>query len=222
VTETLVNLCFHGIGAPRRPMEPGEDAYWIGIDVLHGLLDEVADDPRVRISFDDGNSSDVELGLPALLERGLRATFYVVAGRLDQKGSLSGAEVRYLHDAGMEIGTHGMDHRSWRGLDRADAQRELVDARRRLEDTLGDVPVRHAALPLGRYDRRLLGQLRQLDYESVQTSDRRWCSPGAWLQPRFSVRAGETVADVRRDVLSRQPLAHRARSRATGLVKQLR
>ena len=25
----LLNLCFHGIGTPQRPLEPGEDAYWI-------------------------------------------------------------------------------------------------------------------------------------------------------------------------------------------------
>jgi peptidoglycan/xylan/chitin deacetylase (PgdA/CDA1 family) len=222
VTAAVINLCFHGVGEPGRPLEPGEEDYWIGADLLHGVLDEVADDPRVRISFDDGNSSDIELGLPALEERGLRATFYVLAGRLDQPGSLSRAEVRHLRDAGMEIGTHGMDHRPWRGLDRAASQRELVDARHRLEDTLGSGRIRHAALPLGRYDRRLLRQLRGLDYESVQTSDRRWCSADAWLQPRFSLRSGDTVQTVRRDVLSRAPIHHRVRSQVVGLVKRLR
>jgi len=35
----------------------------------------------VQLSFDDGNRSDVGIALPALLERELSATFFVVAGR---------------------------------------------------------------------------------------------------------------------------------------------
>ena len=47
----------------------------------------------MRISFDDGNASDLEIGLPALLERGLTATFFVLAGRLGRPGSLDADEV---------------------------------------------------------------------------------------------------------------------------------
>ena len=113
----VVNLCFHGIGTPARDTEPGEDAYWISTDLYRRVLDVVAEDPHVRISFDDGNASDVEIGLPGLVERGLTATFFVLAGRLDQPGSLAVDDVRALATAGMRIGSHGMDHRPWRGLD---------------------------------------------------------------------------------------------------------
>ena len=51
----------------------------------------------MRLSFDDGNSSDVEIALPALRERGLPRRFFVVAGRLDRPGSLSRDDVRELH-----------------------------------------------------------------------------------------------------------------------------
>ena len=100
----VVNVCFHGIGTPQRVLEPGEDSYWISRDTFLGVLDRVVDRDHVRLSFDDGNASDVEFALPALLERGLTATFFVVAGRLDQPGSLSRDDVRRLHDAGMTIG----------------------------------------------------------------------------------------------------------------------
>ncbi|WP_244931734.1 polysaccharide deacetylase family protein [Nocardioides sp. W7] len=219
--EPCLNLCFHGIGAPARELEPGEAPYWIGTELFHRILDEVADDPRVRLSFDDGNASDAETGLPALLERGLSATFFVLAGRLDQDGSLSRDQVLQLQQRGMRIGTHGMDHRPWRRMDPAVRERELVTARDRLEILLGE-PVEDAALPLGRYDRALLRRLRSLGYRSVHTSDRRWARDGDWIQPRFSLRAGDTLDGLRTSVLRRPPLPHRARGELVGLAKRLR
>ncbi len=153
----VINLCFHGIGTPRRTLEPGEDKYWVSVDAYHRILDAVMGDERVRINFDDGNLSDVEIGLPGLLDRNLTARFFVLAGRLDQGGSLSPEDVRRLTDAGMTVGSHGMDHVPWRGLAPHALHRELVDARSRLEEVTG-TPVDEAALPLGRYDRRVLGR----------------------------------------------------------------
>jgi peptidoglycan/xylan/chitin deacetylase (PgdA/CDA1 family) len=218
---TVVNLCFHGIGTPGRDTEPGEDAYWISADLYRRVLDLAADDPRVHISFDDGNASDVEIGLPRLVERGLSATFFVLAGRLDQPGSLSANDVRALAATGMRIGSHGMDHRPWRGLDDRELDRELVEARDRLSAAAA-APVDQAALPLGRYDRRLLGRIRRLGYSRLHTSDRTWARGDAWLQPRFSLRRGDTVDSVRREMLTRASAAHRAHRAAVITAKRLR
>ena len=62
-------ICFHGIGTPRRALEPGEDRYWIEIDQFHAMLDVIAATPDVGISFDDGNASDLDIGLAGLRER---------------------------------------------------------------------------------------------------------------------------------------------------------
>ena len=109
VAETCLNICFHGIGSPARDLEDGEAPYWVGRETFLRVLDEVATWPRVALSFDDGNASDIEIGLPALKDRGLQATFFVLAARLDQPGSLSRDAVRELHTAGMTMGSHGMD-----------------------------------------------------------------------------------------------------------------
>lgn len=217
----VVNVCFHGIGAPQRRLEPGEEAYWISEDVFLGVLDRVVSRPDVRLSFDDGNSSDVEIALPALLERGLVASFFVVAGRLDRPGSLSRDDVRLLHESGMTIGNHGMSHRPWRGLDPARRREEFVTARAVLQDVTGS-RIHDAALPLGRYDRTVLSELRPLGYRTVQTSDRRWAHPDSWLQPRYSLHHGDTVESVERGVLRRPPVASRARGALVGTVKRLR
>lgn len=217
----VVNVCFHGVGTPRRNLEPGEDVYWARRDTFLGVLDAVVGRHDVRLSFDDGNDSDTEIALPALQERGLTATFFVVAGRLDQPGSLSRDNVRHLHAAGMPIGNHGMWHRSWRGLDPACARDELVTAREALAEVIG-VPVRDAALPLGRYDRHLLDRLKVLDYRTVQTSDRLWARSDQWLQPRFSIHSDDTAASVEHDVLRPLPVPRRARGALVGIVKRRR
>lgn len=202
-------------------LEGGEEPYWVTRDQYLWTLDAVADDPRVRISFDDGNASDIELGLPALLDRGLTATYFVLAGRLDQSGSLSGDDVRALAAQGMRIGTHGLTHRPWETLTGQERRCELEEARDILASVSGQ-PVDAAALPLGRYDRRLLGELRRLGYHSVHTSDRRWAQEGHWLQPRFSMRGQDTTDWLRRHVLSPQPLRRRVGRAAVCTAKRWR
>lgn len=216
-----VNICFHGIGTPYRELEPGEAEYWITIEEFYRILDEVMTWPLVRLSFDDGNSSDVDVGLPALRDRGLGATFFLLAGRLGVTGSVDHDGARELGRQGMSIGSHGMDHRSWRGMNNDLRDRELVESREVLSQTVGR-EVSSAAIPLGIYDRRLLGDLRGLGYRSVHTSDRRHARVGAWLQPRFSVRAHDTAASLRATVGARPSMVEYARLQAVGVVKRLR
>jgi peptidoglycan/xylan/chitin deacetylase (PgdA/CDA1 family) len=218
-SRSVHNICFHGIGAPGRELEPGEDVYWISVDAFVGMLDVLAGRTGVRISFDDGNKSDAEIAADALQARGLSATFFVVAGRLGAPGSLDRDDIHRLQRAGMAIGTHGMDHRPWRGLAAAELERELVDARMRIAEAVGH-PVDEAAVPLGAYDRRLLQALRRLGYTKVHTSDRFPAREGDWLQPRFSVVATDTPETLENELLATPPasLLRRARIR----LKRLR
>lgn len=219
--DDLLNICFHGIGTPRRDLEPGEDAYWVETDRCLRILDEIATWPSVRISFDDANASDVQIGLPALIERSLDAQFFVLAGRLGAPGSLDVDDVRELVRHGMVIGTHGMSHRPWRRMNSATRETELIEARRRIEDAAG-TGVSEAACPMGRYDRRLLSDLRRLGYRRVYTSDERPARPDSWLQPRFSIRREDTPDSLRATLLSRPRLARRARKNIIGLAKRYR
>jgi peptidoglycan/xylan/chitin deacetylase (PgdA/CDA1 family) len=217
----VINICFHGIGTPQRDLELGEERYWISEDLYLAVLDEITTWPSVRISFDDGNASDLEIGLPALLERGLTADFFVLASRFGKSGSLSEADVRKLRDAGMTIGTHGMRHVPWRGIDDAVAREELTIARGQIE-AAAEVKVDTAACPLGRYDRELLGRMRQLGYTRVFTSDRRKARADAWLQPRYSVRCDDTVDSLRAEALVGPGVLTRLKLEAVGVAKRLR
>ena len=219
--DEVLNICFHGIGTPRRELEPGEDAYWIDTDGCQRILDEVAVWPSARISFDDANASDVEVALSALMERGLKADFFLLAGRLGQPGSLAVADVRELSAHGMTIGTHGMSHRPWPKMNPAIRETELIEARRQLEDAAGTT-ITEAACPLGRYDRGVLSDLRRLGYLRVYTSDRWTARRDSWLQPRFSIHRDDTPESLRTALLSRASLTRRTRHHAVGLVKRLR
>lgn len=215
------NVCFHGIGAPGRAIDDADEShYWIDRDTYLRVLDEIATWPATALSFDDGNASDIEIGLPALVERGLTATFFVLAGRLDTPGSLTTEDVAALQRAGMRVGSHGMDHVSWRSMTPAVRQRELVDARAVIAEIVGEVT--EAALPRGQYDRTTLTWLRRLGYQAVHTSDRRPAAPGAWLQPRFSVTSDDTPATLVRAALAPRPPLERATLELKGLVKRLR
>src|SRR5215471_2687639 len=217
----VVNVCFHGIGQPGRELEPGEDAYWVGVDDFGAALDLLAERPDVRLSFDDGNASDVAVALPMLVERGLTASFFLVAGRVDQPGSVDAAGVRALVDAGMTVGSHGMAHRPWVGLSAEERRVELEEARDRLAGWAG-VPVETAACPLGRYDRQVLGGLRDLGYRRVFSSDRRRSRSDQWLQHRYSVRRHDTPASLRQDVLASPSPIERGRDALKGTVKAWR
>jgi peptidoglycan/xylan/chitin deacetylase (PgdA/CDA1 family) len=155
------------------------------------------------------------------MKRGLRADFFVIAGRLGTPGSLSEADVLELRQHGMGIGTHGMSHVSWRGMDAATRHAELVAAREILMSVLSS-PVDEAACPRGQYDRGTLQALRHNGYARVFTSDRRPAQASARLQPRYSVRSHDTAESMRAEVLAGPGWAGTLRGRAVGLVKRWR
>jgi peptidoglycan/xylan/chitin deacetylase (PgdA/CDA1 family) len=214
-------ICFHGIGTPRRELEPGEGRYWVAVDAFHAMLDVIAATPGVRITFDDGNASDLEIALDGLRQRGLSASFFVLAGRLGSRGSLDADGLRQLVRGGMTVGTHGMDHRRWPGLSLHDRERELVEARATIADVVG-MPVNEAAVPFGAYDRRLLAELRRLGYAKVHTSDGTIAQSDAWLQPRVSVTATDTAETVRMGLLAPPSRFRRVQAAVKGRLKSLR
>jgi peptidoglycan/xylan/chitin deacetylase (PgdA/CDA1 family) len=216
---TAFTICFHGIGTPAVEREPGEAAYWVSDDRFRAILDWLTDVPGVALSVDDGNRSDLEVVLPALAERGLSATFFPVVGRLGDRLSLSPAGVRELVSAGMDVGSHGLNHLPWAGLRGAVAQDEIVRPRHLLEDLLGR-PVDRAAAPLGRYDRHTLAVLRASGCAEVSVSDQRPSRPGAWVQPRFSVRSDDTAASLRARMTASLAPACRVRNSVVSAVKR--
>ncbi|MFD8531929.1 polysaccharide deacetylase family protein [Streptosporangium canum] len=219
--DSVVNLTVHGIGPTSRELDPGEDATWVSVEQFERVLDAAVGRQDVRITFDDGNASDVEIALPRLLDRGLTAEFFVLAGLLGEPGRLDADGVRELVAAGMRVGSHGWAHRDWRRLDGEQAEEEIADANRLLGELTGR-PVSRVAIPFGSYDRRVLGRLRRAAVTRAYTSDGGRARPGSWLQPRNSLRHDIDGTWAPRIIDGTPPLPLRVRRVAARAFKRAR
>ncbi len=193
-------------------------------DAFHEVLDTVAGDPpgaaqlRRRQRLRRPRSA-----LPALVERGLQRDLLRARRTARPARAASAATTSARSPAagmGDRLARHGPRALAAPGR-RHDAARARRGPRASWPRSSG-LPVEEAALPLGRYDRRVLGLARRAGYAGVHTSDRCWSRDGAWLQPRFSARSGDDAETIRREVLSRAATTHRARSVAVRTLKRLR
>ena len=187
-----VILNFHGIGEPTVPVPAAERPYWVSVERFSQIIREVAArrsrGQDIKITFDDGNRSDLEIAAPRLVEAGLTATFFVLTGRLEDDRYLSRAEIRRLRRIRMEIGLHGRDHVDWRRLGESGCCFEIPQARDELSELLG-APVRKVAIPFGAYNRRVISYLKRQGFERIYTSDGGRARAGARVQPRVSLRS---------------------------------
>jgi peptidoglycan/xylan/chitin deacetylase (PgdA/CDA1 family) len=181
-------LTFHGVGQSRRNVDSGEVDVWLSVAAFEFVLDLIKEHKEIIITFDDGNSSDVEIVLPLLLEFGIKAAFFICPGYFDKPGYLTGRDVRSLSQAGMIIGSHGVHHYDWRGLKDEELFEELSVSKKLLEQETGR-EVSYAACPKGSYDRRVLRFLRRASYERVYTSDTGYSRSDAWLQSRTTIHS---------------------------------
>jgi peptidoglycan/xylan/chitin deacetylase (PgdA/CDA1 family) len=219
ISVTILN--FHGVGPILRKIDDGERDCWLDPDYFEAVLDMAAGQPHIRLTFDDGNASDVDIALPALLKRGLKAAFFLCAGHVDTPTFLSREQIRRLQANGMNIGSHGVAHVSWRGLASAQLNVEVGGSRKVLEEICG-IPVDSAACPFGAYDRNVLSFLRRAGYRSVYTSDGGAANLNHWLKGRNTIRRTMDIADIA-SLIQNGPGAFRQLSiKARQTVKRLR
>jgi len=131
---------------------------------------------RVVLTFDDGYRGVRERALPALLSRGFSATVFVVADRIgganDWDGEtpaeplLAADEIRALHGAGFEIGSHGATHRALTALSGTDLAREVAGSKETLERIIG-APVTSFCYPYGAFDDRVVEAVRAAGYSAA-------------------------------------------------------
>ena len=211
----LTALNFHGIGEPGSEITSGEYRYWIGQEDFERIIAEVAacgGMQRFRITFDDGNRSDLEIAAPLLARHGLHGRFFVLSGRLGSSGYLNAEDVRQLHEMGFGIGSHGVDHVDWASLNTACLRRELEESRGTLEDILGQ-QVTEAAAPFGIYRKRVLNALKAAGYDTVWTSDGGEMREGAFLRPRISIHKDMDLNCLNTILFPREGYGRRLRRR---------
>lgn len=125
----------------------------------------------VVITFDDNNICHFTASMPLLLEHGFKATYFIVSSHLDAMvDAVTSAQVREMHHAGMEIGSHSHTHRFLAGLRDADLSDELRRSKALIEECI-QAPVHHVSCPGGNFSRRVLNAALAAGYETVSTSE---------------------------------------------------
>lgn len=93
------------------------------------------------LTFDDGDPSHLDVVIPELNQRKMRATFYLIANKIDRKD-----DWRKILAVGDEIGNHTLDHKHAADLTPADEEAQVVGAKNVLQKEFG-VPVLTFAYP---------------------------------------------------------------------------
>jgi len=206
---------FHELQVPGRPVvddQPGYLRYVVheatfsrhlramSEQQLHGVAvgaawDSAGPDGCVVLTFDDGCETDWTVAAPLLSALGLGATFYVVSGWIGRRGFMDTRQLRELHAAGFEIGSHSASHAFFNDLDEGALRHEIADSRRAIEDILGD-RVRHLSCPGGRATRRAARVAEESGYETMATSciGRNDTSTDRYALARCAVMADTTPA----------------------------
>lgn len=216
-------LNFHGLGTPHAGVDAGEARFWMSVDTFERVLDRVTEGRAagvpIKLSFDDGNLSDLEIALPRLTARGLSAQFFVLVGRIGQPAYLDEESIRALHASGMGIGLHGRQHLDWRGLDAAGLKDETVAARDELGAILG-TSVAAVAIPFGAYRRRVIAWLVRQGFAAIYTSDGGPASPTRLVRPRTSL-TGNIEGGVLEAILAdRLPIWKRTRRGLSAMLRR--
>lgn len=199
----VLNLTFHGVGNPWREIRLSEADIWLSVGAYQMVMDVISGRDDIVLTIDDGNSSDVEIILPSLLEHGMKASFFVCPGNFDRPGYLTAKNVRDLSQAGMIVGSHGMYHRDWRHLKDEELYEDLSVSKELLEQEIGQ-SVTQAACPKGSYDRRVLRFLRRAGYRRVYTSDTGFSWAEDWLQARTTIHSNINP-DLLRQIVEQHP-----------------
>jgi len=122
----------------------------------------------VTTSWDDGHPCDLRLaGL--LAKHGLPATFYVPMFGENGRPVLPASELRKFVAQGIEIGAHTVTHQILPELDKVGLIREVAGSKRLMEDQIG-APVRMFCYPCGKYDRRVIGSVRESGFLGARTT----------------------------------------------------
>jgi peptidoglycan/xylan/chitin deacetylase (PgdA/CDA1 family) len=139
------------------------------LESLH--LDEPGS-PMLVLTFDDGTQDFLANAWPVLDRLALTAIVYVNPSRVGTPGFLNWPDLRELSLRGIQIESHGMEHRSLGCLERAEIRRQLRQSKAMLEDQLGR-EVSSFAYPFGTlrdFNADTREEIRLAGYQTACTS----------------------------------------------------
>lgn len=178
--KTIV-LAYHSIETP--PKEEGAGLYCVSKEMFRQQMAVLGDthpdnkkknfpgwvSPEILITFDDGDITNYTHALPILKEFGLKAYFFILAGRIGTDNYMSWQQVKELRDAGMIIGSHGINHGFLTELTPGQLKYELKESKRIIEEKL-HTQIDCFSVPRGFYNRKIISLTKEAGYLKVFTS----------------------------------------------------
>jgi peptidoglycan/xylan/chitin deacetylase (PgdA/CDA1 family) len=160
----------------------------------------------IVLTFDDGFEDAYQAALPLLKKRGQKATFFIVSGftgadaahRVHEPAThrpyLIWSEVRALHEAGMEIGSHTVSHAKLTGMKLPALRHELRQSKHVLEQGLG-VPIDFFAYPYTSQHSSIRTEVHNAGYRGAVVGARGGDDP--FQLQRITMHSRMTVQDLR-------------------------
>jgi peptidoglycan/xylan/chitin deacetylase (PgdA/CDA1 family) len=239
----ILFLMYHEIESPGRPLsntDPGYVRYVVkepefsrqlqamrsagsrGVTVSEALASlPSGSHDCVALTFDDGSETDLLTAAPMLRDASFNATFFIVAGLVGTPNFLDQKQLRELHNAGFEIGSHSMTHRHLSDLPDGELWEELESSKDRLEQIIA-APIVHLSCPNGRWSLRVAQVARELGYQTISTSRVDWnCSnTDPSNLARLAVMRDTSIEEFS-DIIEGAGLArHRRKAAILGLAKR--
>jgi peptidoglycan/xylan/chitin deacetylase (PgdA/CDA1 family) len=137
----------------------------------------------IGLTFDDGYLDNLQNALPVLMQQGFSATCYIISDNIgkhnrwnaDRVGVrrplLDRRHIREWLSAGMDIGSHTLDHPHLTHCDRPEAWRQISDSKRVLEDLFGR-SIEHFCYPFGDYTPEIRDMVGEAGYRTATTTRR--------------------------------------------------
>lgn len=118
----------------------------------------------VTTSWDDGNELDLKLA-ELLKKYNLKGTFYVSPG--NKHYSLSEEQIRELGNV-QEVGGHTLSHPHLIALSPVEAEKEIIDSKKYLEDVLNK-EIKSFSYPYGEFDKNIKAFVRRAGFLGART-----------------------------------------------------
>ncbi|HET9440600.1 MAG TPA: polysaccharide deacetylase family protein [Longimicrobiales bacterium] len=147
-----VALCYHDVQPSMPRAGGGPTMFTTPLASFECMLDTIARNgligcslsqavsapsaQQVAITFDDGNIGQYQYAFPALVARGMTATFYITTKWVGQPGFVTWDHLRELAAAGMSVQSHTVSHPFLSELELDQLLIELGESKARLDAEL--------------------------------------------------------------------------------------
>jgi len=161
----------------------------------------------LTMSYDDGTIHDRRL-VEIFNKYGIRGTFHLNSGRLDQDGVIRSDEVAGLFD-GHEVSCHTVSHPSLTLLAKESIYQEIAQDKLKLETLTNDI-VRGMSYPYGTYDQNVIDVLRSagMEYSRTTVSTHNFTLPADFMAWHPTCHHRENIVERLNDFLTRPRWNH--------------